>query len=335
MAHFSSFDFKRFNQVNDKRFAQVFREFHNVTTQLQEIRNILERSVVVQSEEKLPISCERDSSPSSPENLFTAKTPEMYCCDTPVWQSPKGKQIFRNTGTVKKMEVPLENRFSGLNVEEALPLEVPQPSNISQEIVPESIPIPVSFLPSRRPAVVTEECPERNCLPPTMKKRPARVPERSHLSPVTVPGNSSYASISRNGPKILCYGDSHFNRIKAREIRRCVPHTLPMVRPFTGATTKHMHHHVLPTLEDESPDAVLIHAGTNNITKELGYTAEQIAFEACEIGERCRQMGVNKIFISSVLTLRNSWWREIVRETNIILKGCASRGISFSSTMTT
>ena len=54
---------------------------------------------------------------------------------------------------------------------------------------------------------------------------------------------------------------------KGAEIKRCVPNCLPIVRSFSGATAKHLRHYVEPTLEEERPDYVIIHVGTNNITK--------------------------------------------------------------------
>ena len=40
------------------------------------------------------------------------------------------------------------------------------------------------------------------------------------------------------------------------------------VRSISGATTKAMKHHVLGCLEDESPDTILLHHGTNDLRSE-------------------------------------------------------------------
>ena len=65
---------------------------------------------------------------------------------------------------------------------------------------------------------------------------------------------------------------------------------------------------------DETTDAVLIHIGANNITKNLGQSPQQIALEIDGIAIRCRSKGVNTIFISSILTLRNYKHRHLARE---------------------
>ena len=47
------------------------------------------------------------------------------------------------------------------------------------------------------------------------------------------------------------------------------------VRSISGATTKAMKHHVMRCLEDESPDAILLHHETNDLRSEE--SSERIA----------------------------------------------------------
>ena len=40
------------------------------------------------------------------------------------------------------------------------------------------------------------------------------------------------------------------------------------VHSISGDTTEEMKHHIMGCLEDESPDAILLHHGTNNLRNE-------------------------------------------------------------------
>ena len=57
------------------------------------------------------------------------------------------------------------------------------------------------------------------------------------------------------------------------------------IRDFSGATIKHLEHHVLASLADNTPDITVIHGGCNAIL---------------EIGKLCHCHVVKDIFISSL-----------------------------------
>ena len=50
---------------------------------------------------------------------------------------------------------------------------------------------------------------------------------------------------------------------------------------ISGATTKAMKHHVMGCLEDGSPDAILLHHGTNDLRSEE--SAEEIASDIINV----------------------------------------------------
>ena len=80
----------------------------------------------------------------------------------------------------------------------------------------------------------------------------------------TVPGNTSYATITKKGKNVTVFGDSIVGRIKKKEINNFTKENVS-IKSFSGATVKDMHTYVEPTLERKICDTVIIHVGTNYI----------------------------------------------------------------------
>ena len=102
---------------------------------------------------------------------------------------------------------------------------------------------------------VVTPSPQTNIL--TSNPKPNLMPDQNHsrrpnicttenylrnYNPPTVPGYSSYATVSKE----LHSGKAFF-------------------RSFSGANSKQLNHYIIPTLVDDKPDVVLLHVGTNDI----------------------------------------------------------------------
>ena len=83
-----------------------------------------------------------------------------------------------------------------------------------------------------------------------------------NFTPVTIPGDSNYASISKNGRKTLVVGDSHVKRIRRIDFNKELRNGKTYFRSLSGATSKQLDHYIIPSLNDDKPDAVIIHVGT-------------------------------------------------------------------------
>ena len=116
---------------------------------------------------------------------------------------------------------------------------------------------------------------------------------------VTMPGNSSYASISKNGREILVVGDSHVKRIRRIDFNKELRNGKAYCRSFSGATSKQLDHYIIPSLVDDKPDAVIVQLGTSDILYNASY--EDITRNIIKIGSNCKSHGVNDVFISSIL----------------------------------
>ena len=71
-----------------------------------------------------------------------------------------------------------------------------------------------------------------------------------------VPGNTSYANVTKNGKAVTVFSDSIASRIKKREMNMYVQGKL-YIQAFKGATAKYMETYVTPTLEDNTPDVMV------------------------------------------------------------------------------
>ena len=90
-----------------------------------------------------------------------------------------------------------------------------------------------------------------------------------------------------------------------------------VVKSFRGATTKAMHHYMIPTIE-KRPDVLIIHSGTNDLKEEKDPTeiAQQIINLATKVQTYDAGIKVNV----SLLTPRNDGFRKKVNEVNKELK---------------
>ena len=148
-------------------------------------------------------------------------------------------------------------------------------------------------------------------------------PERNIPVQRTLPGNKKYSDVVKNGKKITVFGDSIIKRINGKELTRHLNKGRAFIKSFPGANAKDLAHYVIPTLIDQSPDAVVIHVGTNNVKRgnqKPTQTNAEIAEEIIQTGRICRQYGVNEVFISSLLCRSSTSEMKNIREINCFIK---------------
>ena len=153
-------------------------------------------------------------------------------------------------------------------------------------------------------------------------------------NPIIVPGNRSYAETTKYGKKVIVFGDSHLARINRKLFNDSLQHCRSRLKYFSGAKTKDLEHYVTPTLNEEEPDIVVIHIGSNDIDfrKLRQNTVENIGNDIINIGKKCREFGVSKVIISSVLVKNNMKLTKFIRQLNDILRNlCSVNGFCFIS----
>ena len=144
---------------------------------------------------------------------------------------------------------------------------------------------------------------------------------------VTIPRNSNYANISKNGCKVYVVGDIHVKRTTKidfnKELRNCNAYFCF----FSGATSKQLDHYI-PSLVDDMPNAVIIYLGTNDILYNARH--EDIARNIIRIGSNCKSRGVKDVFFWSILVLKSLTLNPFIRRVNDMLCDlCVINGLGF------
>ena len=101
---------------------------------------------------------------------------------------------------------------------------------------------------------------------------------------------------------------------------------------LSSANTKQLDYYRVTTLVDETPQAVVIHIGSNDITesKIKQINVDDLAQEIIDIGLKCRSDRVRNIAISSILVRSSFRLNQIILKINNILKAlCATNGFNF------
>ena len=71
-------------------------------------------------------------------------------------------------------------------------------------------------------------------------------------------------------PNVAILGDSILNNIEGHGISK---HGNVRVSSFSGATSDHLKHHIMPTINSNPPDMIIMHIGSNDLTKGGDTTA--------------------------------------------------------------
>ena len=117
---------------------------------------------------------------------------------------------------------------------------------------------------------------------------------------VTVPYNKR----NKKFKNILIIGDSIIRHIDYRQLNNQLHCGKAFIKFFPGANVKQIEHYIIPHLIERSPDAVVIHAGTNDIRprdpKQQIKSSMEIANNIINIAKACLEHGVTDVFISGI-----------------------------------
>ena len=141
--------------------------------------------------------------------------------------------------------------------------------------------------------------------PFSINRRPAICCTESHLNnfkPVR-PGSASYAQATRRGRRAFILSDSMMQRIRKREFYQH-SRAWSQIKAFPGATSRYLHHHMLPFILEQCPSVLVVHGGTNDL-RTRDKTAEQIADDLLNIGHTAQSLGVETVMFSSLVIRRD------------------------------
>ena len=113
-------------------------------------------------------------------------------------------------------------------------------------------------------------------------------------------------------------GDSHIRRIKKNLFDNSINEGKAHLNSFSGATINRLDHFITPTLEEDRPDIVIIHVGSNDITHNTinNIDAKDISKHITDIGKKCLLHGVKELIISSIFIKRQFKFTRIIRQVN-------------------
>ena len=98
----------------------------------------------------------------------------------------------------------------------------------------------------------------------------------------TLPGNSTYADISKHGEKVFIVSNFMFRWINLENFENCLDKGT-IRRCFGGATAKQMVYDIDEVLREENPDKIIFCIGTNNLTRNQQQSELEIANEIINI----------------------------------------------------
>ena len=119
-------------------------------------------------------------------------------------------------------------------------------------------------------------------------------------------------------PNLLIVSDSHIKRVE----KDLIVHISLKCKNFDGADVRRIQHHLLPALNEDQLDGIIIHGGTIYITHNKLHTTRphDLASKIIDIGNVCKSFGITKIEISSILPRKDQECRKRIDETNNYLK---------------
>ena len=88
--------------------------------------------------------------------------------------------------------------------------------------------------------------------------------------------------------------------LKVKAMNRNLKINSISVRPFPGATIKHLHHYVIPMLTDDTLNTIINQSGCNDVCSRNS-NPKDIAKAIGNLGNCCRSHGVNQELISSLI----------------------------------
>ena len=121
---------------------------------------------------------------------------------------------------------------------------------------------------------------------------------KNYAPQITAPGITSHASATKSKNEKVCItGDSHLKRINKRQFRKELGKRFSYFKHFSGENTKQLNHYIVPTLVDETPQTVVIHIGSNGITKKNYKTmnVQDLGQGIIDIRLKCKSCGVSRM----------------------------------------
>ena len=192
----------------------------------------------------------------------------------------------------------------------------------------------IPFKNLKRPQAVVNQYPEnqdafarRNTVPgqqtyANVKRTLQEAPQEKTTNYSEINYQKYPISFSHKRNKIFVAGDSLLSRIGKERFKKNVDGANVYFKCFSGANTKQLDHYVVPRLAKESPDSVIIHIGSNDITKSNynNVNVEDLAKKIINIAIKCKSHKVSNIAIWSILVRSDLKINQVIKQVNRLLQ---------------
>ena len=130
--------------------------------------------------------------------------------------------------------------------------------------------------------------------------------------------------------------DSMCGRVNIHQVKRNIDTREEAVvfKRFPGGTADEMRHYATKPLHDVKPNQVIIIGGTNDIQRDVhpGSTVNEhsVVEDLLAIARTARDVGADKIYISSVMVRHGQHYRNpVIRVNNLLQRRCSEEGFLY------
>ena len=136
------------------------------------------------------------------------------------------------------------------------------------------------------------------------------------------PGIKSYAQTASNISSVSVVTDSMCRSIRNQDINSFIDQNVESIKiyKFPGAHAKQIQHYSTWTIENESPESIVIVAGTNDINYDKNPSVAEISDRIMNIARQAKQMGVPNIFVCGIISRRSNGFDSIIKDINLALR---------------
>ena len=128
--------------------------------------------------------------------------------------------------------------------------------------------------------------------------------------------------------------NSHIRRIKNNLFNNSINEDKAHLNSFSGATVNRLDHFIIPILEEDRLDIVIIHVGSNDITHNTinNIDVNAISKRVIDIGKKCLLYGVREVIIFSIFIRKQFKLTRTIRQFHELLRNeCRSNKFYFIS----
>ena len=123
--------------------------------------------------------------------------------------------------------------------------------------------------------------------------------------------------------------DSIPKGIRMREFNYFIKNGTAQMKCFPGATSKDLNYYVIPTLENNSYDQVLIHVGINDLLNSDKPDHQSLLQNIMSVIQKCKDSGIAEIIISSLVVTEKINVRVIIEANESLRNFCRQNGFDY------